>query len=173
MESFLLPPDRSSLARCRARVTQTLLDSIVLLPDLASSCRDGALGEILDRMVSAGVVKQTARAGIYAQLVAREDQASTGLGNGVAVPHVKQTDVAETCIAVGVSSTGLPYGAIDGKPVHIVFMVLGTRDALAADHLQALRWVSGLARNADFRRFALAVRGDQEFRELLEEMGGS
>ena len=157
----------------RVRVTQTPLDSIVLLPALSSSSRDDALAEILDQMVAQGDVQAAARDAIYAQLVERETQASTGLGNGVAVPHVKRADVVETRIAVAVSPDGLPFDAIDGKPVHIVFLVLGSKDAAEGSHLQALRWVSGLARNSDFRRFARAVDGVDEFRELLMEMSES
>lgn len=169
----LLLPNGVPLALRRVRVTQTLLDSIVLLPALASSSRDDALAEVLDQMVAQGVVDGSVRGDIYARLVERENQASTGLGNGVAVPHVKQADVSETRIAVAVSSVGLPFDAIDGKPVHIVFLVLGPRESAGDGHLKALRWVSGLARSADFRRFARAIDGVDEFHELLVEMSGS
>ncbi|MEE2887834.1 MAG: PTS sugar transporter subunit IIA [Planctomycetota bacterium] len=151
-------------------MNHTLFDTVVLVPALRAASRDDALAEVLDRMAEAGVVEEKAREGIYQQLVVREDHGSTGLGNGVAVPHVKETDVGETRIAVAISAAGIPFDAIDGKPVHILFLVLGAAGAPPEDHLQTLRWVSGLARNTDFRRFAPAVDGPEALRDLLVEM---
>jgi mannitol/fructose-specific phosphotransferase system IIA component (Ntr-type) len=109
---------------------------------------------------------------VLRQLHEREALGSTGLGNGVAVPHVKQTRVAEIRLAVAISAAGIPFDAIDGRPVHIMFLVLGTKGAAPEEHLQVLRWVSGLARNADFRRFARSAGSRDALRELLTEMSG-
>lgn len=151
-------------------MNQSLIESAVLLPALTSSTRDEALAEILDRIVADGVIQQQGRNEICERLLAREAKGSTGLGNGVAVPHVKASKVDEIGLAVAISSAGIPFDAIDGRPVHIMFLVLGPEGAPPQDHLQVLRWVSGLARNADFRRFAQSVDGAEQLRDLLTEM---
>ncbi|MHC5071994.1 MAG: PTS sugar transporter subunit IIA, partial [Planctomycetota bacterium] len=62
--------------------------------------------------------------------------------------------------------------AIDGQPVHTLFLVMGPAND-PEGHLQALRWVSTLARNADFRRFVLSAETEAEIRDLLEEMSNA
>lgn len=150
-------------------MNKALIDAAVLVPSLAAADRDAALGELLDAMVAAGQVQSSARKALLRQLLAREEQGSTGLGNGVAVPHVKEAEVSEIVMAVAISAAGLGFDAIDGRPVHILFLVLGPKGQ-PENHLQVLRWVSGLARNADFRRFAQNAESAEEIRELLHEM---
>ena len=81
----------------------------------------------------------------------------------------RQADVEQIEMAVAISDAGIPFDAIDGRPVHILFAVLGPKNSAPEDHLQVLRWVSGLARNADFRRFAQSAGTEDALRDLLME----
>jgi mannitol/fructose-specific phosphotransferase system IIA component (Ntr-type) len=154
-------------------MNQSLIDACTLIPALDATAKKDALAEILDAMTAAGAVTGKDRAVVLRQLHEREAQGSTGLGNGVAVPHVKQTKVPEIRMAVAISRAGIPFDAIDGRPVHIMFLVLGASGAAPEEHLKVLRWVSGLARNADFRRFAQSAESSEALRDLLTEMSGS
>ena len=147
-----------------------IIDSAVLVPDLAAHDKDAVLGEMVDAMVAAGAVDKKFRTAIVRQLREREARGSTGLGNGVAVPHVKEASVGEIVMGVGIAGAGIPFDAIDGAPVSVLFLVLGPRGRPPEDHLQVLRLVSGLARNADFRRFARIVKSSAELLDLLHEM---
>ena len=80
-------------------MNNNLIDSTVLIPELIAMERDSALDEVLGAIVDAGVLDAGARKKVLKQLLAREAQGSTGLGNGVAVPHVKEADVAEIAVA--------------------------------------------------------------------------
>ncbi len=168
VEWFLTPESGSN--PYPAAVNQLLIESATLLPVLESSTRDEVLAEILDALVESGALQKKARNGVFKQLQQREAEGSTGLGNGVAVPHVKAANVDGIRMAVAISAAGIPFDAIDGRDVHIMFLVLGPKGAAPEDHLQVLRWVSGLARNADFRRFAQAGDGVEALRDLLLEM---
>ena len=106
---------------------------------------------------------------IFESLCARERLGSTGLGNGVAVPHAKAEGIAEAALVLGRSRQGIEWQAIDGRPVHIVFLLV-SKAGEAEQHLACLRWISTLARSADFRRFLLDAAGEAEMRELLVEM---
>ena len=146
-----------------------LIDSAVIVESLASSEKPDALRELLQACVEQGVF-QKRQLGAVSELVAeREAIGSTGIGNGVAVPHVKTSHVASIRLALGRSIDGIDYEAIDGRPVETLFMILAPEDA-AQDHLAALRWVSMLARNADFRRFVSSAETAEDIRELLREM---
>ena len=67
------------------------------------------------------------------------------------------------------SKNPIQFHAIDGRPVQTFFLILAPQDQ-PEQHIKALRWVSSLARNSDFRRFVLAAKTDEEIRELLHEM---
>ena len=72
-------------------------------------------------------------------------------------------------MALARSQEGIEYQAIDGRSVQTLFLIVAPSDQAEA-HLEALRWISTLARNADFRRFVLSAAGADEIRELLREM---
>lgn len=149
---------------------RNLIDSALILEDLAAGSRDDAIDEMLVAAVAAGRLTKGKRANVRKRLLERETLGSTGIGNGVAVPHVKLDAVSETLMVLARSSAGLDYCAVDGRPVHSVFLVVAPKDA-TTEHLQLLRWISGLARNADFRRFLKSADGEREIRDLLVEMG--
>jgi len=151
-------------------MNKSLIQSTILVPSLAATERDAALGEVVAAVAAAGVLAAKSKGRVVKQLIEREALGSTGLGNGVAIPHVKETKVDEIVVALAISSAGIGFDAIDGRPVHIMFLVLGPKGGPPDEHLAVLRWVSSLARNADFRRFALGVFDADGLRELLTEM---
>lgn len=151
---------------------QELIDSALVLDDLKASTKDAVLDEILAAAVDGGRLQKSKRAAIRKRLAEREELGSTGIGNGVAVPHVKADAVGDTLLVLARSHDGVDFDAVDGRPVHTVFLIVAPKDA-AEEHLQLLRWISGLARSADFRRFFRSAADEREIRELLREMSGS
>jgi len=101
-----------------------------------------------------------ARATVSDNLFARERLGSTGLGGGVAIPHCKTRDLADVLLAVGVSRRGIDFGAADGVPVTLIFLVVSPSDAPGL-HLQALARISRVIRMPgvaeDLRRAATAA----------------
>lgn len=148
---------------------EELIDSAVIIEELSSTDVDGVLNEVLQAMVGVDRIARRDADDIVVQLRERERQGSTGIGNGMAVPHVKTECVERMAMALARSRDGIDYRAIDGRPVHTVFLIVAPVDR-ADDHLQALRWISTLARNADFRRFVRSASGEDEIRDLLHEM---
>ena len=151
---------------------QNLIHNAVIVRTIAATTKDDAIVELVQAAADAERIKATHRKPLREALFERESNGSTGIGNGIAVPHVKAKQVSEMTLVFGCSEAGLPYQAVDGRDVNTVFMILAPEDA-AEDHLQALRWVSTLARNADFRRFVQTAADDDAIRELLHEMSPS
>jgi PTS system nitrogen regulatory IIA component len=83
-------------------------------------------------------------------VIAREKLLSTGLGRGVAVAHGTTDAVQEIIIALGISQNGIDYGAIDGAPVHLLF-VIANPPGMQAEYLFALAAVTRLVRDDSFR----------------------
>jgi len=151
---------------------ENLIGSCFIVPSLQTITREEVFEEMLETVVAAGHITKRERTAMKKLLLEREAQGSTGLGNGIAVPHVKSKKLKTHYVVVANSQAGIQFEAIDGRPVHTLFLVIGpTNDP--EGHLQALRWVSTLARNADFRRFVLNAKTEAEIRDLLEEMSNA
>jgi mannitol/fructose-specific phosphotransferase system IIA component (Ntr-type) len=107
-------------------------------------------------------------------LVERESLASTGVGQNVAIPHVKVAGLAEPLFSLSIHPAGIDWASLDGERVTIFFTALRPdRPGVRYDperHLETMRWISQLARDADFRRFALGVTTKKQLVDLLREM---
>lgn len=136
--------------------------------------KENVLTEIVARMIEGDVLDAKHEGAALAALLARENQASTGIGMNVAIPHVQLLGLEQAVATVSVHPVGVEWNAIDGEPVHVFFTVLRPEKATSAydptKHLEMMRWIARLGRSADFRRFALAARTKSELVDLLKEM---
>lgn len=148
---------------------QTLVDSAAILAEVKATTKEAALKELLQLAQESGAFPKKIAAALGKKIAEREVLGSTGIGNGVAVPHVKGEDVNKVSLVLGRSRAGIEWHAIDGRPVHIIFL-LTAPPSEAELHLKCLRWISGLARNGDFRRFFLDAADEVAIRDLLLEM---
>lgn len=146
-----------------------LVDGAALVADLGAKTKDDALAEVLAAAQKQGAWKPKATKALHQRLRDREQIGSTGLGNGVAVPHVKADEIEKPILVLARAKAGLDWQAIDGRPVTVLFF-LATPLAQPEAHLQCLRWIATLARSADFRRFLLDARDGDAMRDLLREM---
>ena len=140
------------------------------IPNLQSTTKLEVISELVDCLVGAGSVPAAKREALVKALKEREKLGSTGVGGGVASPHVKLDFLKATAGAVGVSRAGINYAAVDGELVHVVFMIVSPTDK-ATEHLGVLQWISRLARHRDFVRFMKATTEPGDILGLLEELG--
>jgi PTS system nitrogen regulatory IIA component len=151
-----------------------------LSPDAIIPALTGATkGEVLAEMAAFLCARQTAITGqgaIEAQglcrvLEERELLASTAIGDGIAIPHGKVDTIDRLVGVLGRSVPGLAFDSIDGKPTHIVFMLVAPTNSAGA-HLKALARLSRLFRDAGFRQRLLdAPDGSAMYRIIAEEDG--
>lgn len=106
---------------------------------------------------------------LYRVIEERESLGSTAIGDGIAIPHGKLENLDRLVGVLGRSVAGMAFDSIDGKPTHIVFMLVAPADA-AGVHLKALARLSKLFRDSTFRqRLIEAADGDAMYRAILEE----
>lgn len=142
-------------------------DSIVF--DLQATSRDDALQEILTKVNENGHLKEGTFDEILAKLVEREELGSTGVGNGIAVPHTKYESFDSPLLCIARSSKGVSFGALDGEPVHLFFMLLSP-DKNATDHLKALTFISTALRDEFFCKFLKNASSQEDMLETIQEM---
>ena len=141
---------------------------------LKADDKAGALDEMVDQLVSSKLLDAKIEESVRKAVHEREALASTGVGMNVAIPHVKVEELKEVHCSLAVHQDGLEWQAVDGAPVNIIFMVLrpteATEDYDPEEHIEMMRWIARLAREADFRGFALQARTKAELTGLLKEM---
>lgn len=98
----------------------------------------------------------------------REKLGSTGIGEGVAIPHGKLNGLSQLCASFGVSRGGVNFDAIDGKPTHLFFALVAPENS-AGIHLKALARISRLFKNPRFRESILKARTPEEIYSLIAE----
>jgi mannitol/fructose-specific phosphotransferase system IIA component (Ntr-type) len=145
--------------------------------DLKAQTPEAVFEEILENMVKGKVLDPALAGPSRSALLQRERMASTGVGRNVAIPHVQIAGLETAAVSISIHRTGVEWSALDGSPAKIFFTVL--RPAQAGEkhdperHILMMRWIAGLGRDDDFRRFALAVGTRTELADLLKEKSGN
>ena len=143
---------------------------------LTGSSKDEVLVELVDALVKGGSLDEDLQDAALAALRERESLATTGVGQNVAIPHVKLAGLERAVASLSVHREGVEWAAVDGQPVQLVFTVL--RPAQESEHhdpevhLEMMRWISRLGRERDFRSFALQAGTRSQLVDLLKEMAG-
>jgi mannitol/fructose-specific phosphotransferase system IIA component (Ntr-type) len=139
-----------------------------ITPDLQATDRDGVIRELVTALAQAGAVPKDAVDDIVAAVLKREQNGSTGFGKGVAVPHVKHPKVKGMVGAIGRSSGGIDFAALDHQPVYLVFLLLSPENQ-PQQHLQAMNIVFSNLQKDMFRRFLRQSADRQAIVDLLDE----
>jgi mannitol/fructose-specific phosphotransferase system IIA component (Ntr-type) len=139
--------------------------------DLRSTAKEDALREIVGHLQEAGELAPRVAKQVLDALVTREKMGSTGIGNGIAIPHVKlKAGPAETLVAIGRSEAGIEFASIDGEKVRILFLVVSGEDH-PEDHLAILKSISSLVRDGYRHRLLLGSRTPEDFVDLFKDTG--
>lgn len=140
------------------------------IADLKAGDKESIIAELVQAMVKAKAIKKGDAKKVLNKVLEREKQGTTGIGKGLAVPHVKQTKYVDQMVAVfGRCREGIDYGAVDGAPCRLFFLIL-TPQKGDKKHVEALKKVAQLARSPDFCRFMIEAKNLKEILDLLEEV---
>ena len=97
----------------------------------------------------------------------RERKQSTGLEEGIAVPHGKTTAVSRLQLALGIAPQGIDFGSLDNQPTKLFFLLVAAPDQ-SGPHVQALAEVAKLSRSKAFCRALIAAEDSQQVVELIK-----
>ncbi len=138
------------------------------IPELQASDRDGVILELVSALGKAGRCEKGKCEEIAREVIKREKEASTGLGKGVAVPHVKHKAVTDIVATIGQSSAGIDFFALDKQPVYSVILLISPVDD-PDNHLQAMESIFKHLQQERFRKFLRQCRSTQQIEDLLNE----
>jgi fructose PTS system EIIBC or EIIC component len=143
-----------------------LLTRATILLNINGSKKEEAIDQLVDKLYSAG--KITDRSEYKGAILKREEQSTTGIGEGIAIPHAKTRAVKDAAIAFGKSVSGIDYESLDGKPAHLFFMIAAPEGANNT-HLEALARLSGMLMKAEVRYELLKATTTEEIVEVINK----
>jgi nitrogen PTS system EIIA component len=123
----------------------------------------GELSEIFTRYHS-GIQNEA----MVEVLLDREKLGSTGIGDGIAIPHGKLKGLDSLVIAFGRSREGIDFDSIDGKPVHIFFLLMAPESS-TGQHLKALAKISRMLKDPEFRNSLMSAKSTEELYRKISD----
>ena len=145
-----------------------LMDFLVpdaIEPNMKSTTKKDAIRELVSLLKRAEAI---AEENFVAEVVLeREELGTTGIGEGIAVPHGKSDTVDRLVAAFGRSEKGIDFDSIDNQPVHLLFLLVAPSDS-AGPHLMALARISRLLKNKDFREGLMEAESKLRILEICE-----
>jgi PTS system nitrogen regulatory IIA component len=149
-----------------AKIIGDLLQDDLVIEEIKATDKIGVIREF------AGILQATGRVtdaeALVRVLLERESLGSTGIGDGVAIPHGKLSFITNMVVAFGRSSRGVDFQSLDAKPVYLFFLLV-TPDNKPGDHLKALARISRILKNPALRENLKRTSDRQELKRLIYE----
>lgn len=141
-----------------------MLDKDCIIPELQSRTKRDVIQELVNPIVKKdGTIDPDALIDI---LLEREKLGSTGIGEGVAIPHGKLPNINNIMLSFGRSPKGIDFEALDGKPSHLFFLLVAPESSAGA-HLKALARISRLLKDGSFRENLLSAKTKDEIFDII------
>lgn len=147
------------------RITELLTKETIAM-DLSATHKDQVIDELVSQLNQAGKLSDevTFKEAIHA----RESQSTTGIGEGIAIPHAKTDAVQSAAIAFGKSIDGVDYQSLDTQPAHLFFMIAAPAGG-AQTHLDALAKLSGILMDENVRAELLQAKSEEEVLNIINK----
>ncbi len=143
-----------------------ILHKDLLIPQLQSKNKKGVLEELAGVLVNQGKLLDLEQ--VVEVLLDREKLGSTGIGDGIAIPHGKIRGLREVVASFGRSREGVDFESIDQKPTHLFFLLVAPENS-AGVHLKALARISRLLKDSNFRRRLMEAETADELFQIISE----
>lgn len=143
-----------------------ILNKDCIIPELRSENKKEVLEELTGALLNckANLNKES----LVEVLLERERLGSTGIGDGIAIPHGKVQDLDELVLSFGRSTQGIEFDSMDGRPTHLFFLLIAPENS-AGIHLRALAKISRLLKSLHFRKRLLEAETREELFQVIQE----
>jgi fructose-specific phosphotransferase system IIA component len=147
------------------RLTDVLLKDLIKIP-LRGKTRDTCIKELIEKLSEGKLIKS--KETILKAVLEREKIMTTGVGNGIAIPHCKHSDSPQFSVGLGIQTNGVDFSAIDKKPVKIIFILVGPENNPGL-HIKLLSRISRLMSNEELRNQLASCKNKDEAYNLIQE----
>ena len=141
-----------------------------IIPELKAKDKQSVLGELAEVITSydTNIDKEA----LVKVLIEREHLGSTGIGDGVAIPHGKLNSVKMPIVSFGRSKKGLDFDSMDGQPAFLFFLLLAPENSSGV-HLQVLTKIARILKSSTFRKALMEVQSREEIYQTIIQTDGN
>ncbi len=139
-----------------------------IAPELEAKDKKGAIELLLKLMIEKGLIPAEKEAEVFQAVLEREALTSTGLGYGLALPHVRTEATARIVLVFARSRKGVDFEALDGNTVHFLFLVLAPARCVD-EYLKVISLISSLMKNESVRRRLLSAKNAEEIFAVFDQ----
>jgi mannitol/fructose-specific phosphotransferase system IIA component (Ntr-type) len=139
-----------------------------IVADLQAKTREEAVQELVKALAAAGAIPKKSVEDVAKAVMARESQATTGIGKGVALPHAKLKGIKKPIGTIGRSADGIEFASLDAKPVYSIILLLSSPEN-PDEHLQAMETIFKHVQRDIFRKFLRQAQTKQAVVDLIHE----
>ena len=141
-----------------------------ILPELQATNRWEAIDELINNLVAAGKIKPENREAIAAVVKKRETSMSTGIGFGIGIPHASTDLIGNVVGALGRSTKGIDFDALDNQPVNLVMLFLVPQGQFQK-HLHTLASIAKVLHNKEFRHSLETAPDSEAMMQVIHQAG--
>ena len=142
------------------------LSKKAITANLKASDKEGVIRELVDLLAKADEIKN--KEDLIKALLTRESLGSTGIGQGIGIPHAKSANAKNLVAAFGLSHQGVNFDSLDGEPVYIFFLLIAPEES-AGPHLKALARISRMLKDKYFREMLKKAKDEKEILRIIQE----
>jgi PTS system fructose-specific IIC component len=155
--------------RKKEKTLREMIPTDVIVQPLVATAKDAAIKELLNALVIHGAADLSREGALLEAFLEREKVASTGIGNGLAIPHIKNKFAEKMTVGFGLSEQGIDFGAHDGQPARVVVMWI-CPPAETQAHLALMRALATMGRDGDNIDKLAAARDRRGLLAVSEEI---
>ncbi|MBB6453793.1 fructose-specific phosphotransferase system IIA component [Salirhabdus euzebyi] len=149
------------------KLTDLLTEDLIKM-DVEGSTKDEVMNELASLIEANGAL--TEKQPYIDALHAREQQSSTGIGFGIAIPHGKSDAVKEPRVAFGIKRDGVDWASMDDEPANLIFMIAVPEKSAGDEHLKILQMLSRKLIDDEFRQSLLNATTKEDIIKLASEI---
>lgn len=137
-----------------------------IIVGVKSRDKTGILHEMLDVAATSGKIRNKEK--VFESILQREQIQTTGVGSGLAIAHARSDEVEGVVLSLGISTDGVTYDALDGKPVYMIFLLVASTDK-NREYLSVLAKIARFFREDDFREAVMHAGSPASVMTLLKQ----
>ena len=145
--------------------------SDAIICDLEPADKEDAIRQLVDSLVEAKALDAKQGTAICKEIIERERKASTGIGNGVGIPHARSKHVDRVIMTFGRIDGGFDFAATDGQRVKVLCLLITPKDS-TDEHLAAMKGIVGIVRDSYQCKRLVGCKSAESFVDLLRELDG-
>lgn len=142
-----------------------LLSKEAIILDVQAKEKMSVIQELAEHLVSKDLINNKEE--FLSAIAKRENLESTGIGNGIAIPHARTNAVKNLVLAFGRSALGVDFSSVDGRPSHIIFMIVSPEEK-KSEYIRTLAKISRLVRKEEVRAMLKNANTSDEVMEIIK-----